>query len=280
MKYPKTPAIEATFMRAEVYAPGQFIAGVDYLGMPKLNGIRAMWVPKVGFFSSDGIAYATGVLPHLEAELADCKTFLDGEFYIHGRALQKINSMASIMREKPHPQVEELQFHAFDIPYTTKDAETRMNDIAMLTAAMSHVIPVKWQWIKCYRSADVFFDAQLAMNYEGAMYKHSGAYRMGRSRLLLKRKGWLDEDFDVVDMIEGEISGKYNGTLGALICRTADGSTFKVGSFVFDDADRLELWAAWQAGQRKARAKVKFLGYTETKIPYHTQCLGVTIVGR
>jgi ATP-dependent DNA ligase len=277
MKHTRVEQIAATFMLAEVYAPGQFIGGVEYLGMPKLNGVRAMWVPGVGFLSSDGIAYQPRVLPHLESELAPCKSFLDGEFYVHGYSLQKINSIAGVMRTKPHALAETMQFHAFDIPYTTKDAETRMNNIEMLTQNMNHVIPVRWQWIKCYESADTYFHAQLALGYEGAMYKHSGGYRMGRSRLLLKRKGWLDEDFDVVEFIEGEISGKYNGTLGAIICVTAAGEQFKVGSFVFDDDDRAELWQAWQGGSKKARAKVKFLGLTEAKLPYHCQCLSITI---
>lgn len=277
MKLPRVESIAATFMLAEVYAPGQFIPGVDYIGMPKLNGVRAMWVPKVGFFSSDGIPYETGVLPHLEAELVNCKVFLDGEFYVHGWTLQRINSVVAINRVRPHANVEAMQFHAFDIAMTSHNAETRMNDIEMMTAAARHVVPVPWRWIKCCNQADAFFNAQLAQNYEGAMYKHSGAYRMGRSRLLLKRKGWLDEDFDVETFIEGEISGKYNGTLGALMCRTADGKSFKVGSFVFDDEERAELWKTWQAGPCKARAKVKFLGHTDDKLPYHTQCLAITL---
>jgi DNA ligase-1 len=275
MKNPKAPDIAKAFMLAMPYEPGRLEAGIEYLGMPKLNGVRAMWVPGVGFVSRDGIPYEPGVLPHLEAELANVPIFVDGEFYVHGFSLQRINSLAGVGRVKPHPDHKLLEFHAFDQPFSSKDARTRMNVLDAVLAPLGAVKVVPHRTVKCSRDADHVFTAFTALNYEGAMYKHSGAYRMGRSHKLLKRKAWNDEDFKVVELLVGE-EGKYSNTLGALICETADGRRFKVGSFTFDDAERDYIWHNYLRGTRPTTAKVKFLGWTDDKTPYHSQCLCLT----
>lgn len=272
MTLPRCEKIALTFALANVYKPSLLQPGVEYIAMPKLNGIRAMWVPDVGFVSRDGIPYETGVLPHLESQLANCKTFLDGELYKHGMSLQDINSRGGVNRKKPHPDHEALEFHAFDNPYSSKDAETRMELLALDIAHAPSVNIIPWRWIKCPQTATNAFTGFVASGYEGAIYKHSGSYVMGRSNNLLKRKAWHDEDFDVVECLQG-VDGKYSNSLGAIICRTITGETFHVGSFAFDDATRDQLWQGIERGWRPTRAKVKYLDISDGNKPYNTQCL-------
>ena len=51
--------------------------------------------------------------------------------------------------------------------------------------------------------------------------------------ILLKRKDWLDEDCEIVDVVEGD--GKYVGAVGALVLRfPGNGQLFRAGSGLSD----------------------------------------------
>jgi hypothetical protein len=273
-KLPSSPEIAGLFALATPFDA----ANCDWprWSMPKLNGVRAMWVPGVGMFSRDGIPYETGVLPHIEAACAAAGQWLDGELYIHGAPLQDINSRASIMRRVPHPDVGALRFHVFDMPQIAKGAEDRYNMLCTLKLQgrldPGAIEVVEHRDGSCWDKARTAFTSFVAAGYEGAVYKHHGGYVPGRGKMLLKYKAWSDEDYDVVDLVQGQ-DGKFDHSLGAVICRDASGVTFTVGSFAFDDDTRLKIWVDYKNGLKPARVKVKFLGLTRDKKPYNTQVL-------
>ena len=254
-----------------------FAIAQDYTGTndwprfatPKLNGVRAMWIPDVGFISKDGIPWNDGIFPHIEPVLRSSIVALDGEFYLHGLSLQDINSRCAIMRKTPHAKVRDLQYHVFDAPFALGGFEQRMAYIQKhkCWTDESPIKHVPWRSVSCCDKADNAHNAYVSMGYEGTVYKSGGHYRFGKSAMMLKRKAWQDAEFEVVQLIEGE--GKYASTLGAVICKTAAGKEFRVGAFEFSDDARLEAWI----GPKPAQVKIRYLGLTNDNIPYNSTVL-------
>ena len=266
MKMPSVPEIQRLFALPEDYA-----ADNDWprVASPKLNGIRAMWVPRIGLFSKDGIPYEPGVLPLIEAALDRCLVMLDIELYHHGMSLQAINSRAGVMRSKPHPEHRLIQAWIIDAPQGLGGHDERMAQIDRdLPAPPDCIQRVPWKVSKCCRTADSIHAAYVTAGYEGTVYKSYSHYRPGRTGFMLKRKGWLDGEYTLVDLIEGE--GKHAGTVGAVICATPRGDRFRVGAFEMDDQERL---AVWRQSLRPTQVKIRYLGLTDAGVPYHSQVL-------
>ena len=269
MKLPASPEIAGLFARANTY-----VGDNDWprVATPKLNGIRAMWVPGVGLFSKDGVPYTDGTLPHIEAALRECPIMLDMELFNRKLSLQAINSRAGVIRTTPHPDHARIQAWIIDAPHGLGGHDERMDQIQ---AALGRrlvdndsivVVPAKIS--KCCRTADAIHAAYVSLGYEGTVYKSYSHYRPGKTDFMLKRKAWEDAEFAVVRLVEGD--GKYAGTLGAVICRTATGEEFSVGSFEMDDTERD---AAWFARNTWREAKIKYQGLTERGVPYTTRVL-------
>ena len=255
---PRSAAIAGIFALAQDYFPDKQPDWPRWAS-PKLNGVRAMWVPGAGLFSRDGIPYEDGVLPHIEAA---CKAlgnvWLDGELYCHGMPLQHINARAGVNRKKPHAECEKIVFNIFDLPQVPDSAEARYNQLGtMLRGMTSPLARVPQHLCSCRAKADACNSANLAQNYEGTMYKHPGGYIPGRSSMLLRRKLWLDGEFAVVELLAGD--GKFDHSMGGVLCALPDGRQFHVGSFEFDDDERLRLWCEFTMnGTKPAQVKVQF----------------------
>lgn len=73
--------------------------------------------------------------------------------------------------------------------------------------------------------------------FEGAMLRRATVeVKLKRSRDLLKVKTFHDDEAELVGLAGG--TGKYDGVLGALICKTKDGKQFEIGSGFTDDQRR------------------------------------------
>lgn len=87
---------------------------------------------------------------------------------------------------------------------------------------------------------------------EGAIVKPlDGVYQKKRSYGWLKMKGEIAEDIRVTGAFEG--AGKYEGSLGGLIC-DFNGVEVRVGGG-FSDAQRTEIWNAWLRDREKMAAE-------------------------
>lgn len=82
----------------------------------------------------------------------------------------------------------------------------------------------------------------VSKGFEGAIARRAdNVVQNKRTTDILKIKSFTDDEAEIIGYIEG--TGKFAGTLGALICRLADGKEFDMGSGM-NDKTRDELWEA------------------------------------
>lgn len=83
--------------------------------------------------------------------------------------------------------------------------------------------------------------------FEGAMYRRLDAsVLLKRSRTLMKVKSFQDDEATLEGVVMG--TGKYDGILGALQCKTKAGKEFEIGSGFSDEQRRL-YWNQWKQKQ-------------------------------
>lgn len=285
---------------AHVYEPHR----VSYpcFVQPKLNGVRALY-QNGRFQSRDEQPFPARLLAHLAEPLQKVfgpEVILDGELYVHGWPLQRINSAVTPVRQEDKEDTKLVQYHVFDVvDYNTSFAKRQLTrmliDEGLIRSVATVVVENETQANKCY--VDWVF-----LGYEGMMYRLGdcpytmpkqpfyehplgcGRFGPNKSRALsdrknrcwhlLKRKSWQDEDFVITGVVEGE--GKYAGMLGALECCIAVpeiSATFTVGSGL-TDADRQKYWEFPMLAIGH-RAKVKFLCLSEAGIPLNPTLLAI-----
>jgi DNA ligase 1 len=287
-------------MLAHTLEPGRLPKDLYWL-QPKLNGVRALY--QAGHFQSrDEIPWNEPVLRHLTQPLKlmfpDERTILDGELYVHGWPLQKINGAIAVNRAEPCEDTFQVEYHIFDIVSFNLPFEERFWNVTQMKRGLFtpdvKVRAVETIFTSNPADADDFYAIQVKKGYEGIMYRigdcpythpkqpltlvHWNGNNKHRKFLsdknnrtwhLLKRKDWRDEEFVCYGVTEGE--GKYIGAVGALICKTPEGKLFGVGSGLTDH-DR-EIY--FENPPRGHLIKVKFLTYTSDGVPFNPTVIAV-----
>lgn len=168
-------------------------------------------------------------LPHICKELAawmDDTTVLDGELYIHGVALQTINSWIPKPGQSLKDESYQIEYHVYDVPaFGGKDElpwKDRFNNLHGMIQT-SHVKVVETFEVTDEDAAIDIVEIFLAEGYEGGILRtHDGIYDWGhRSSTLLKMKKFVDEEFEVVGYKDGK--GKDKGKV-IWLCQNNDGS--------------------------------------------------------
>jgi len=271
----KDPQIAASFMRAAVYDASKF---GHVVSMPKLNGLRCMYIPGQGFYSRDGKRWNDAVLNHIIPPTTDY--ILDGELYCHGMSLQKINAAVCVNRIEPGENANWIKFFAFDLVEPKFNALTRMlllekiindhrEEIEMLTM-------VEWEICKTRIELDACYTDYLAKQFEGQMLKSVfGSYmpqgtKERRTMNLQKRKPFIPDEFLCVGRVIST-EGKCAGKLGALEFITYKGVRFEVGTG-FTDEEREEYIAPDYDFRRKAT--IKYLNLTDDGRPFNASFVG------
>ena len=262
-------------MLAHLYAPKRFTTPA-YV-QPKLDGVRALYSAGK-FYSRDGIQWAPNVVSHLTEALrhVDPKVVLDGEMYVHGWPLQRINSAVAVKRVAPTAETASVQYHSFDLvsdePFITR--LTRVCDLIEDTAPC--IQPVLCRQVHTPEDLENYFVMHREKGYEGTMlrlgtqgYTSPGqnADQDNRTWTMLKRKGWLDGWFECVGAIEGE--GKHMGRLGALTLWSETKKYFEVGTG-FSDIERERLWEQYGHGTLPSKVKIQYRYLSADGIPCHT----------
>lgn len=276
---------------------------------PKLNGIRALYqtgADGIGRFQSrDEIPFPPGLLDHLTVPLQslfDQSIILDGELYRHGWSLQRINAAVTPVRQQPTEDTGLVEFHVFDRVDYGLSFHDRFEQWQHYH--IHDIIPVSTRIAEDQAKADYYYSVFISQCYEGMMYRLGDCpYTLPKqpqvktqsSRLkflsdqdnrvwhMLKRKDWQDDEFECMSVVEGE--GKYQGSLGALVCsshasklhddkwgsRVRTWTNFSVGSGL-TDAQRAKYWDHPELviGHQ---IKVKYLCLSQDGIPLNPTIL-------
>ena len=117
---------------SHIYAPHRIIYPVHV--QPKLNGVRALY--QAGHFQSrDELPWNNGVLRHLTEPLKGIlpeDVILDGELYVHGWPLQKINAAIAVNRYHPTNESPNIEFHVFDVVDFSKPFDERVDTVTQV----------------------------------------------------------------------------------------------------------------------------------------------------
>ncbi len=258
--------IASLFMLAEKYEDHTTPAvGIT---MPKLNGLRAMYIPGSGFWSRDGVQYSPACTDHIK--LSPTKP-IDGEFYLHGLDLQEINSLIGVNLDQPTEKTATIQFHAFDIVDTSMRAHMRMNRLGDQLVSTTNVVQIDWK-LSIRENYINFFTDYIRRGYEGQMLKDAySVYTPGRTSKILKNKRWYWIEARITKINEG--LGELTGMFGGATVVGPAGEVFNVGGgkgLTHDERARLWVERSELVGKT---VKVRYLSKSTDGIP-----LNATIV--
>lgn len=238
-------------MLAQDYAkfPVDWAKTRDVLSQPKLDGVRCV-VTVDGMWSRQGKPIES--CPHIREQLAplfdeDPDLILDGELYAD-KLSDNFNEIISLVRkQKSGPEhwaktAETIFYHIYDVPSAVNKAGdyvgepstmwTRLNLLGYLLEDFHpprfNIVEVATTVVKSQDQLDELFAEYMAAGYEGQMIRLTDSlYENKRSRNLLKRKEFQDEEFKVVSIEEG--AGNRGGMAGFINYVREDGTPFKSG---------------------------------------------------
>ena len=201
---------------------------------PKLDGIRCI-VTKDGMWSRNGKPIISA--PHIRESLNDVfkhypNLILDGELYADKFA-NDFNAIVSLVK-KTKPTADDLkqsakhiEYHIYDIPSVDNVFSVRrINlDLLMLDFNFDCVKLVETHIVNNEDEVVQWYEDYIERGYEGQMLRIDGKYENKRSKNLLKHKSFIDEEFTIIDIVEGE--GNRTGTAGYFVFETAEGKSFK-----------------------------------------------------
>jgi DNA ligase-1 len=207
---------------------------------PKLDGIRCL-ANIDGLWSRDDRRIIS--TPHIEREL---KLFfqlypnvvLDGELYNH-RLHDNFNKIVSLAH-KSKPDFAELQqseeliqywiFDMCDLDERNAKFEERwdwLQEKLFDVYLSDKIIRVQTRFVSSKEELDVYNLKLLEHGYEGQILRHNVRYEEKRSNNLLKRKEFVDEEFELLDILEGD--GSWQGFAKIAVCSLQDGRQFRAG---------------------------------------------------
>lgn len=224
----------------EVMLAGKYESFQPGFAQPKLDGFRCI-VNRHGMWSRAGKPFVSS--PHIMEALAPLfETYpdliLDGELYNH-ELRDNFDEIQSLITVKTEKKLNEehyaktramVQYHVYDIP-SLKDNlfEDRHEYLAQLieTVNSPYIVGVPTEHVDEESRFDELHGIWLEAGYEGSMWRNNTPYEHRRTKNLLKRKDFVDEEFEVVSIEEGQ--GNWANVAKRVICRLPDGREFGAG---------------------------------------------------
>jgi DNA ligase-1 len=202
----------------------------------KLDGIRCI-LTKDGMFSRNGKPIISA--PHIFDSVkplfeTNPDLIFDGELYADKFA-NDFNKIVSLVK-KTKPTADDLkeskeliEYHIYDLPSSDKNFIQRAYDLAILfetrSELHSHCRIVETYKVPSEAVVTELYEKYVEEGYEGQMLRLDGKYENKRSKNLLKHKSFVDEEYTILDICEGE--GNRTGTAGYMVFQTAEGKPFK-----------------------------------------------------
>lgn len=271
---------------------GSKFSSYPCFAQPKLNGVRCLYQHGtdggVVFQSRDEKLIHIPKIKQIVDELASLgsligHSILDGELYVHGWRLQRINGAVSVNSKQVTDDSLHLEYHVFDVvDPKLKFSDRYLEFFNSCPKDLSFVKPVSTVLLADKNDMNLHFNHWVGQGYEGIMLRPDGPYELSgstgrRSQYLWKYKSWQDGEFMCVGITPGE--GKAGIGIGALILQgppnprdyRLPNSTFKVGTG-FDDNDRSIFYL--NPPIRKM-IKIRYLELTADGIPFNPSFLCV-----
>ena len=186
----------------------------------KLDGIRAYWNGKSLISRGGKKIYAPKWF------IKDFPSFeIDGELWSKRADFENISS---IVRDKiPSKEWREITYHIFEVPNAKGNLFERLTKVKPYESKI--LKSVKQIEIKDKKHLDIFLDDILKKRGEGVVVRNPNVgYINHRTSMALKVKKFKDAECEVLGYTKGK--GKFEGLVGAIICRLDNGIEFKIGS--------------------------------------------------
>lgn len=229
-------------MLAKKYDPAKIKFPV--MAQPKFDGIRCIATID-GLWSREGKQFQ-GV-PHIIAALQphfdeNPDLVLDGELY-NDELFDDFNQIIHFVKQaSPIEGHEVIQYHIYDT-VMKGDYEARYAVLEALDF-QEPLFLTETEWAHSIEDLDKHFVTVLAKKKEGQMLRLKGPYEHKRSKYLLKRKDFIDKEFPISRIIEG--NGNWAGAAKSV-------------EFILPDDKRDEDGNRPKAGIKGSRASLKRL---------------------
>jgi len=202
----------------------------------KLDGIRCI-VTSEGMFSRNGKAIISA--PHIRESLEGLfkkhpDLIFDGELYADKFA-NDFNKIVSLVKKTKPTDADlkeserQIEYHIYDLPSSKNNFIKRMYDLGILFSTYLNLHPYCRivETYSCNNEDEVMelYEGYVEKGYEGQILRVDAKYENKRSKSLLKHKSFIDEEFTIKDICEGE--GNRTGTAGYMVFETAEGKPFK-----------------------------------------------------
>lgn len=242
---------------------------------PKLDGVRCIATAK-GLFSRQGKRFL-GV-PHIEEALAPAfarnpDLIFDGELYNHDLKDDFNQIVSAVKKQKPTAEqiaksAELVEYHVYDMPSAAGNFSQRFSALCNIDPNPDpelNLLPgikiVQTRPVVDQAHLDGLYANWIEAGYEGQMVRLNGAYENKRSKNLLKRKEFQDQEFDVIGIEEG--LGNWAGYAKRVICKLPDGREFGAG------VKGTQAFTKELLGRRDSvkTATIKFFAFTPDGVP-------------
>ena len=224
--------------------------GDAVFSQPKLDGIRCVAM-REGLFTRTGKEITA--VPHIHEALEPFfekypNSVLDGELYNHAYK-DDFNKIIHLVRkqnltdEHLAESAEMIQYHIYDAPVIGKDnpfrkggCYTEKDYFSDRTSILDAQFPnlgldkeeclviVETIEIHGREQLDRCYEDYVEAGYEGQMIRLDGPYENKRSSKLLKRKEFVDEEYEILGYDEG--TGNREGTIKHFKFKNKDGREF------------------------------------------------------
>jgi ATP-dependent DNA ligase len=240
----------------------------------KLDGIRCI-VTSEGMFSRNGKAIISA--PHIFESLkplfeTNPQLIFDGELYADKFA-NDFNKIVSLVKKtKPtdadlKESKKNIEYHIYDLPSSDKKFVHRAYDLGILFETRSELHPhcklVDTRKVEDENSVMEQYELLVDAGYEGQILRLNKEYENKRSKFLMKHKSFIDEEYTIVDVCEGE--GNKTNMVGYMTFKTADGKPFKSNvKATFEESEEMFRNRKQLVGKQ---ATIKYFNLTPDGIP-------------